>query len=319
MVQLIFALLVIAVLLQLASCSKDHHGIDDWNVEHIQDFLQLHSKCKISLDSLISHDLVDGHAFVALSNDENKTEAILKDIINESSLLDNKKARITRTHAAIKKELNKIPVDFYEWRVMNMRLMNFWILPLSLSPRSLLIWARFFDTDPNIELINDEIDEIPIHVFWAYWLVSPSALISKIVHKFNTHTFLDEMLEGDSQIRALYEVLQLILCCFNLYALHLIVQVISIFKNSIKNEEDQLSNTRVNAEVKKTDSSIFLSLFLKQAGREIRFFLVAQVFYYGLYHVCPSQYWDSIFVIYVYILKPWELVKIGLELSSLFQ
>jgi len=97
------------------------------------------------------------------------------------------------------------------------------------------------------------------------------------------------------------------------------VQVISIFKNSSKKEEDQLSNTQVTAEVKKTESSIFLSLFLKQAGREIRFFLIAQVFYYGLYHVCPSQYWDSIFVIYVYILKPWELVKIGLELSSLFQ
>lgn len=256
---------------------------------------------------------------MSLGKDENKTEAILKDIINESSLFDKKETKVVRTLTAIKNELTKVPVDFYEWRVMNIRLMNFWILPLSMSPRSLLIWARFVDADPSIELINDEIDEIPIYIFWVYWLISPSALLCKILHKFNTHTFLDEMLDWVFHIRALYEIVQFIFCCFNLYAVHLVVQVIALLNNSSKTEEDRLNTRQLITEVKKADTSIVGMALLKQAGIEIKYFLVAQLFYYGLYFVIPSNYWDSIFAIYVYILKPWDLIRMGIEFVPLVQ
>ena len=286
-----------------------YQGIDDWNITHIQGFLQKHSKSKISLDALCSHNLVDGHAFVALGNDEIKTEAILNDIITESSLFHSKKVRVIQAHTAIKNELDKKPIDFYEWRLLNMRLCNLWILPLTMSPRALLIWARYVDTDPTIEIINDEIDEVSNLVFWTYWIVSPSALLSKIICKFNTHTLLDEVLDWLLFIRYVYEIIQFISFCVFLVKVHLL-NSLKIEIDNATTEEDKLSTFQVNAKVTKADAQIVINFLTKEFVRDNRVLLFALLMYYGFYYVVPIQFWDTFFAVYVYILKPWDLILI---------
>jgi len=265
--------------------------------------LQTHSKSQISLDALQSRNLADGHGFLALGSDDNKTEAILNDIITESSFFDSKKSKVTRTLDAIKKELNKAPVDFYEWRLLNMRLCNLWILPLSMSPRAMLIWARFFDSDPIIENVNDEIDEVPSVVFWMYWLVSPSAMLLKIVNKFNTHTLLDETLDIIVFIQAIYEIGEFIFFCVCLVAGHWLNR----FKIAA-------NNATVDGKVlAAADTQLATKLVMNQLVREGKVFLFSLVLYYVFYYIIPIKLWDLFFVVYVYIIKPWNLIVLILN------
>jgi hypothetical protein len=46
--------------------------------------------------------------------------------------------------------VNTKPADFWEWRAVNRRLFDGWIQPLAASPRALLIWMRFFDSNEAI-------------------------------------------------------------------------------------------------------------------------------------------------------------------------
>ncbi len=114
--------------------------------------------------------------------------------------------------------------------------------------------GRYVDTDPTIELINDEIDEVSNIVFWTYWIVSPSALLSKMLCKFNTHTLLDEVLDWLLFIRYVFEIIQFISFCVFLMKVHLLLNLLKTEIDNATTEEDKLTTFQVNAKVTKADA-----------------------------------------------------------------
>ena len=81
--------------------------------------------------------------------------------------------------------------DLLAWRAENLRLFDMWLVPLAaLGPRSLLLWARFFDeTDHPAGGVLDRMGALGSigsdpssaagrAVFWLAWCASPELLLS---------------------------------------------------------------------------------------------------------------------------------------------
>ena len=151
--------------------SSTFFGVDDWTNKEVGEFL---SSSNVIFSSAALIDLnLHGNGLLLLTSEQMSTLKISpQDYSRVLALIEKKRLSI-----------DKNPLDFWEWRTANLRLCDMWLAPLSSSPRALLIWARFFDNNHQIELHNDEIDEISLTSFWATWLIAPSYPLYKISKK----------------------------------------------------------------------------------------------------------------------------------------
>ena len=90
------------------------------------------------------------------------------------------------------KKLKANVVDPFQWRALNRRTCDFWLIPVITNPRAGLLWARFYDTDEHLDDVNAEIDEISLAEFIFNWVVAPSYPFYQIAEKWNSHTYIDE-------------------------------------------------------------------------------------------------------------------------------
>jgi hypothetical protein len=120
--------------LSLVVCSKHHYGVDDWTAEDFGKHFREDAGVDLPTSAILAAG-IDGSSFFAISDIDLaplRLQPSQQDAVRQS--LDKLFVRV-----------NTKPVDFWEWRAANRRLADNWIVPLAISPRALLIWARFFD------------------------------------------------------------------------------------------------------------------------------------------------------------------------------
>jgi len=191
-------LCVLASFLQHSAASSDAHGVDDWDEGHVKEFIESHGIDVKSED--LKAQGIDGHAL--MTDDK---------AIDNLGLSTEQKLKLTQAIVAKLAEIQKAPVDIFEWRIAHHRLVDFWITPLLICPRVALLWARFMDSNHLIEKANDEIDEIPLTEFWIKWLVAPTYPLYQISQKFNSHTLADDILGFYFMILTFVDVVQFFL------------------------------------------------------------------------------------------------------------
>jgi hypothetical protein len=137
------------------------HGVDEWQE---QDVLNFFSLCKVNashIQAMRSLGL-NGHSLMLLDNHT------LHNIGMAASELQHVLAEIEtlrlRVHAA--------PLDFWEWRAVNLRFNDMWLMPLSLDPRTLLAWARLRGWNDGA-IAGNALHVHGFYTFWATWLLNP--------------------------------------------------------------------------------------------------------------------------------------------------
>ena len=142
--------------------------VSTWGSDDIADFF--HKKggvaveaAKIEAAGIQGDDLFDG-----LIN-----EKVLEDLGVSSAFNQNK---ILKALAALDKDATEKPDSVWEWRVANLRLCDFWLLPLyGTSPGLLMIWSRYFDTSEGVlDALDDVVDECSTLWFWTMFFFLPS-------------------------------------------------------------------------------------------------------------------------------------------------
>ena len=176
-----FVLLAVAVTPVLGN--ESHFGVDDWTAEDIAKHLKAETKVDVQTAAIAAVGLQGSTLFAIADVD-----------LSGLGLKPAETAAVRRSLVQLMNRVNTKPADFWEWRAANRRLFDDWIMPLSASPRTLLIWMRFFDSNEAIEHINDEIDETNIFVFGLQWLFVPSYPLYQVVSKASDeHSYMDEL------------------------------------------------------------------------------------------------------------------------------
>jgi len=109
--------------------------------------------------------------------------------------------------------INKTPANFAEWRLANRRLCDMWLIPLSTSPRALLIWLRFFHTDEEsaLDIHDSAIDETDLSVFiWQLIFVPTWPLVESLAKYIDKDTYMDDVFRYVLSVRLGADVLEVI-------------------------------------------------------------------------------------------------------------
>jgi hypothetical protein len=137
------------------------HGVDEWQEQDVLDFFSL---CKVNashIQAMRSLGL-NGHSLMLLDNHTLHSIGIaaseLQHVLAEIETLRQ------RVHAA--------PLDFWEWRAVNLRFNDMWLMPLSLDPRTLLAWARLRGGGDG-PIAGNALHVHGFYTFWATWLLNP--------------------------------------------------------------------------------------------------------------------------------------------------
>jgi len=107
------------------------HGVDEWLEHDVLDFLSARNVSDTILHAMQSLGL-NGHSLMLLDNQTFHNIGIA------ASELQHLLAEIETLRLTVQ----AAPLDFWEWRAVNLRLFDMWLMPLSLDPRTLLAWAR---------------------------------------------------------------------------------------------------------------------------------------------------------------------------------
>ena len=165
--------------------------------------------------------------------------------------------------------------DAFSWRALNVRLCDFWMIPMLQNPTCGLIWARFFNDNKHLDYLNAEIDEIPIHEFIFTWLICPSRPFYLIASKWNSYTYIDGVITTILQGQYILEVLS--------FLLFYVVSITSSDKN------------------KKT---FVVRQLVSRFSTATILFIWACFLYYVLYWIIPFWLDDVLFLLTVYVYLP---------------
>ena len=202
---LLFHVLCLAV--SLAWANKDHRGVDDWTASDVERWFARNVGVRGVTAKVLADLGVDGTNALALEPHH----------LVQLGVVDPQKQQKYVTEAA--KEVARVrsrPADVFEFRAVNRRLVDYWLLPMLANTDVGLLWSRFFDTDAVIERFDNEIDEVPLWQFWATWLVAPALpfwSISRQLH--NEHSWVDEVIEYALHAQLLLQVASFVVAAVN--------------------------------------------------------------------------------------------------------
>ena len=136
------ALFLAPTCLVAAEAQDNPFGVDEWTASDFSKYL------KDDANLQVSADLIEAFGLTGAT-----LESALEDGTLDWSKLDLKVVQVEIARKSLQKLLHRMnakPGDFWEWRTANRRLFDMWISPLSSSPRALLIWMRFYDSNEAI-------------------------------------------------------------------------------------------------------------------------------------------------------------------------
>ena len=133
------ALLLLAISFVPVHGNASHFGVDDWTAEDIAAHLMDDVNVNVSATAIASLGLHGATLFAAAEID-----------FSGLGLKPAEAIAVKRSLIQVVNRVNSKPADFWEWRATNRRLFDHWILPLAMSPRALLIWSRFYDSNDAI-------------------------------------------------------------------------------------------------------------------------------------------------------------------------
>jgi len=174
--------------------TPENFGIDDWTCSDVSQFLKL-SGVDISEELLLQHK-VDG---VKLMQMDTATLTSLglsaAEFVSVTKSINEKVTAVSQN-----------PVDLWEYRALNLRMHDYWLLPMTSSSRLVLLYSRYFDSGHIIDKIDHEIDELSTFKFWSLWIFSPSYPLYQVAQKFNDkHSWLDDMVEYILLMQSIFE------------------------------------------------------------------------------------------------------------------
>ena len=134
-----FAFVLIACAINPVHCNASHFGVDDWTAadvaKHLKNDVNIH---------------VPAAAIAAIGLQGSTLHSIADVDLSGLGLQTAEVAAIRQSLVHVLHRANAKPADFWEWRAVNRRLFDGWILPLAGCPHALLIWMRFFDSNEAI-------------------------------------------------------------------------------------------------------------------------------------------------------------------------
>jgi hypothetical protein len=203
--------LIAALILVTTHGSYSAHGVDDWKAADLAKFFAESgspsvSEAKIVALGLSSSDLFDGSVQNSLLTELGATSKIQQNAVQ---------AAIT----ALDAKVTHSPVDFFEWRIANLREFELWLSPLAMgAPRICALYGRYSTQpkpsniamvedsgkmEPAFELVDDVYDATPPLDFWLTFFFCPYLPLFKIASGFSVPgTFLDTMLYYIVLVRA---------------------------------------------------------------------------------------------------------------------
>jgi hypothetical protein len=145
-------LALLALVVSPVSANESHFGVDDWKAADIAK----HIKSDVDID-------VDASAIEAVGLSGSTLFAVADTDLSGLGLKPAELAAVRKCLAQVMHRANANPVDFWEWRAVNRRLFDTWVLPLGLDHRALLIWMRFFDSN---EAIGNTESHVPLSIYY---------------------------------------------------------------------------------------------------------------------------------------------------------
>ena len=155
----IATLALLALVVSPVGANESHFGVDDWKAADIAK----HIKADVNID-------VDTSAIEAVGLSGSTLFAVADTDLTGLGLKPAELAAVRKCLAQVIHLANVKPVDFWEWRAVNRRLFDTWVLPLGLNDRALLIWMRFFDSN---EAIGNAALHVPLSISTSSLLNNP--------------------------------------------------------------------------------------------------------------------------------------------------
>ena len=117
----IATLALLALVVSPVSANESHFGVDDWAAADIAK----HLKAELNID-------VDASAIEAVGLSGTTLFAVAETDLSGLGLKPAELAAVRKCLSQVIHRANAKPADFWEWRAVNRRLFDTWILPLSL-------------------------------------------------------------------------------------------------------------------------------------------------------------------------------------------
>jgi hypothetical protein len=155
----IATLALLALVVSPVSANESHFGVDDWKAADIAK----HIKADVNID-------VDTSAIEAVGLSGTTLFAVADTDLSGLGLKPAELAAVRKSLAQVMHRANVKPADFWEWRAVNRRLFDTWIVPLGMNNRALLIWMRFFDSN---EAIGNAAPHVPLSMSPSFLLSNP--------------------------------------------------------------------------------------------------------------------------------------------------
>jgi hypothetical protein len=155
----IATLALLALVVSPVSANESHFGVDDWKAADIAK----HIKADVNID-------VDTSAIEAVGLSGTTLFAVADTDLSGLGLKPAELAAVRKSLVQVMHRANVKPADFWEWRAVNRRLFDTWIVPLGMNTRALLIWMRFFDSN---EAIGNTASHVPLSMSPSFLLSNP--------------------------------------------------------------------------------------------------------------------------------------------------
>jgi hypothetical protein len=180
----IATLALLALVVSPVSANESHFGVDDWAAADIGK----HLKAELNID-------VDASAIEAVGLSGMTLFAVAETDLSGLGLKPAELAAVRKCLSQVIHRANVKPADFWEWRAVNRRLFDTWVVPVSVHPQFLLIWMRFFDSNEAIGNIQSRVN---ISMAPSFLLSNPSLppLQSTSTTKLTRRTFSYSLWSG---------------------------------------------------------------------------------------------------------------------------
>jgi hypothetical protein len=141
--------------------SEPPHGVDEWEEE---DVLRFFTSCNITVPQMQAMRSLglNGHSLMLLDNDT----------LHHIGMAANDLQFVLSEIESLRQRVHAAPLDFWEWRAVNLRFNDMWLMPLALNHRTVLAWVRLCAWGDG-PISGNSIHSQGFFSFWITWLLNP--------------------------------------------------------------------------------------------------------------------------------------------------